>query len=115
MVHRRLRLLRALLASRAVLLRDDAEGLRQLVEAIEGLDEQEEVSWKMIGLLLTFWLTETLQMEGAFLITRLHEAKREVVKAEDHEAAIHVMVWLATGSMLIACFIDFFFGSLNGP
>jgi ATP/maltotriose-dependent transcriptional regulator MalT len=47
-VRRRLRLLRALLASRAMLLRGDAEGMHLLVEEIVGLVSQEEVSWKII-------------------------------------------------------------------
>jgi len=95
MVQRRLRLLRAFIAARAVVLRYDAEGMRQLVEEIEGLDEQEEVSWKMIRLGLTFVLTQTLQWEGAFLIKRLREARREALEAEDYRAAIRAMVWLA--------------------
>jgi ATP/maltotriose-dependent transcriptional regulator MalT len=95
MVYRRLRLLRALLAARPIILRYDAEGMRHLVEEIEGLDELEEVSWKMISLFLAFVLTQTLRGEGAFLIPGLLEAKREVVKAEDHEAAFRVMVMLA--------------------
>ncbi len=99
-VDRRLRLLRALLAARAVLLRDDAEGLHQLVEEMKGLDEQEEVSWKMIGLLLTFWLTVTLQREGTLLIERLLEAKRGALEAEDYRATIRVMVWLAVAYMI---------------
>jgi LuxR family transcriptional regulator, maltose regulon positive regulatory protein len=92
---RRLRLLRALIATRAHILRGDAEGLRRLAQEIEGLDEQEEVSWKMIGLSLTFWLTEPLQLEGALLINRLLEAKREAIGAGDHRAAVRVMIWLA--------------------
>jgi LuxR family maltose regulon positive regulatory protein len=95
MVHRRLRLLRALIAGRGMVLRRDIEWVRHLVEEIEGLDEQEEVRWKMIRLSLTTLLTETLQREGALLITRLREAKREAVEAEDHQAVIRVMEWLA--------------------
>ena len=95
LVHRRLRLLRAFIAARATVLRYDAEGMRQLVEEIEGLDEQEEVSWKMVTLGLTFVLTQTLQWEGALLIPRLLEAKREARETEDHRATIRVMVWLA--------------------
>jgi LuxR family maltose regulon positive regulatory protein len=93
--NRRLRLLRALIASRAVVLRDDTEGMRHLVEEIAGLDEQEEVSWKMIGLGLTFVLTYTLQWEGAFLIPMLLEARREALEAQDHRATIRVLEWLA--------------------
>ena len=94
-LQRRLRLLRALIASRALLLRGDAEGLRRLAQQIEGLSEDEQVSWKMISLSLTFWLTEPLQREGALLINRLLEAKREALEAGDHRASVRVMEWLA--------------------
>jgi LuxR family maltose regulon positive regulatory protein len=94
-LQRRLRLLRALIATRAHILGGDAAGLRHLAQEIAGLDEQEEVSWKMISLSLTFWLTEPLQREGALLINRLLEAKREALKAGEQRAAVRVMVWLA--------------------
>jgi LuxR family maltose regulon positive regulatory protein len=94
-LRRRLRLLRALVAARALIFRGDAEGLRHLAQEIEGLDEQEEVSWKMIWLSLTFWLTEALQREGAILIKRLLEARREALEARDHRAAVRVRLWLA--------------------
>jgi LuxR family maltose regulon positive regulatory protein len=90
-IHRRLRLLQALLMSREVLERGDAERLRLLVQEIEGLDEQEEVRWKMVSLSLTFWL----QRQGALLITRLLEAKRQALVALDHRASVRVMIWLA--------------------
>src|SRR6266567_6776347 len=64
-LQRRLRLLRALITARGLIVRGDAEGLRHLAQQVEGLDEREEVSWKMISLSLTFWLTEPLQREGA--------------------------------------------------
>jgi LuxR family maltose regulon positive regulatory protein len=95
MVRRRLHLLRVLLAARTMALRLNEEGMRHLVKEIEGLDEQEEVSWKMIGLFLTFWLVESLQWEGALLINRLLEVKREALEAEDHRALVRVMEWLA--------------------
>jgi LuxR family maltose regulon positive regulatory protein len=94
-LRRRLRLLRALIATRAHILRGDAEGLYHIAQQIEGLDKHEEVSWKMISLSLTFWLTEPLQHEGALLITRLLEAKREALEAGEQRAAVRVMVWLA--------------------
>ncbi|MGO8949331.1 MAG: LuxR C-terminal-related transcriptional regulator [Ktedonobacterales bacterium] len=94
-VQRRLRLLRALIAARARVLGDDAKGLRHLVMESEGLSEREEVSWKMIWLFLTFLLTETLRREGALLIKRMLEAKRQVLEAADHRASIRVRLWLA--------------------
>ena len=94
-VQRRLRLLRALLASRTMLLRNDAEGMRLLVEEIAGLVSQEEVNWKIIGLLPTFWLTVKLQREGALLVEQLREVKREAHFAGDHRVMVHVVAWLA--------------------
>jgi ATP/maltotriose-dependent transcriptional regulator MalT len=94
-LQRRLRLLRALIATRELIFRGEAEGLRHLAQEIEGLDEREEVSWKMISLSLTFWLTEALQREGAILIKRLLEAKRETLEALDHRASVRVRLWLA--------------------
>jgi LuxR family transcriptional regulator, maltose regulon positive regulatory protein len=95
LVQRRLRLLQALLASRTMLLRDDAEGMHQLVEEMAGFTEQEVVSWKIIGLLPTFWLTVKLQREGALLVEKLREVKREAREAGDHRVMMHVVAWLA--------------------
>jgi len=92
---RRLRLLRALIATRAILTHGDAERLRLLAYEAEVLSEDEEVSWKMISLSLTFWLTESLQREGALLIPRLLEVKQQVIQAGDHRALVRVMRWLA--------------------
>ncbi|TMD63380.1 MAG: LuxR family transcriptional regulator, partial [Chloroflexi bacterium] len=90
-IHRRLHLLRALIAAREILRRGDTERLRLLVQEIEGLDEPEEVSWKMIFLSLTFWLTES---QGALQIKRLLEAKQQVLAAADHRALVRVVLWL---------------------
>jgi len=95
LIGRRLRLLRALIASRALLTRGDADRLRLLAHEVEGLSEDEQVSWKMISLSLTFWLIESLQREGALLITRLLEAKQQVIEAGDLLETIRVMRWLA--------------------
>lgn len=95
-VRRRLRLLRAFMASRVLVLRADAAGLRQLVEEIVGLAAQEEVSWQMIGLLLAFLLTEGLQREGTLLIPTLRQAKGTAQAAADHRSLLRVMTWLAS-------------------
>jgi LuxR family transcriptional regulator, maltose regulon positive regulatory protein len=94
-LRRRLRLLRALIASRAVLMRGDADRLRLLVDEIEDLSEDEEVRWKMIWLSLTFWLIESLQREGALLIKRLLEAKQQISEAGDPLETIRVVHLLA--------------------
>lgn len=94
-VQRRLRLLRVLVAARTRVLRNDAEGLHQVVQELEGLDAGEEVRWKMVRLFLTFVRTETLQQEGTRLIEPLLEAKRAALEARDDRAASRVMLWLA--------------------
>jgi LuxR family maltose regulon positive regulatory protein len=93
-VQRHLRLLRAAVAARAMVLRDDTEGLRHLVQETEGLDAREEISWQMVRLLLNFWLTHSLQWAGALLIPELLEAKREALRAHEHWATVRVITWL---------------------
>src|SRR5262249_43563922 len=61
---------------------------------------EQEVSWKMISLYLTYELTETFQREGAFLIPRLLEAKREALEAKDPLATVRVMLWLAMAYLI---------------
>lgn len=96
LIGRRIRLLRALIASRANLTRGDVEGMRHLAQEVEELSEQEEdVRWKMIALSITFWLIESLRREGGLLIPRLLDAKQQVMEAGDHLAAVRVMQWLA--------------------
>jgi LuxR family maltose regulon positive regulatory protein len=95
LLQRRIHLLRALIATRARIARGDAERMRLLAQETEALAEQEELSWKLIALSITFWLTEALQHEGALLIGRLLEAKQQVIEAGDHVATVRVMEWLA--------------------
>jgi LuxR family transcriptional regulator, maltose regulon positive regulatory protein len=94
LIQRRIRLLRALIATRAILTRGESERMRLLAQEIAGLSD-EEVNWKMIPLSITFWLTESLQREGAILIPQLLEAKQQVMQAGDHLATVRVMRWLA--------------------
>jgi hypothetical protein len=56
LVERRLRLLRVLIASKTIILRGDKERLRLLAQEVEGLAENEEMNWKMVGLYLSFLL-----------------------------------------------------------
>jgi ATP/maltotriose-dependent transcriptional regulator MalT len=95
LLQRRIRLLQALIASRAMLTRGDAEQMRLLAEETAELSEQEELSWKLITLWISFGLTEALQCEGALLIPRLLEAKQQVIEAGDHMITVRVMRWLA--------------------
>jgi LuxR family maltose regulon positive regulatory protein len=94
LIRRRIRLLRALIATRAILARGDVEGMRQLAQEVAGLAD-EEVNWRMIPLSINYWLTETLQREGAQLIPQLLEAKQQIMRAGDHLATARVMRWLA--------------------
>jgi LuxR family maltose regulon positive regulatory protein len=92
---RRLRLLRALIETRAIIQHGDTERLRQLAQETEALPQDEEVGWNIIPLFLTFRLIAVLQGEGASLIPRLLAAKQQVAEAGDFLATIRVMSWLA--------------------
>ncbi len=94
-VQRRLRLVRMLVAARAIVLHNDAEGLRQVIQELEELDAGEEARWKMIRLFLTFLLTETLKGEGSLLMQPLLEAKQATYGVHDYRSAARVMLWLA--------------------
>jgi LuxR family maltose regulon positive regulatory protein len=96
-LQRRIRLLRTLIASRAILTHGGTERMRGFAEEAEQLSEHEQLSWKMIALWISFWHTGELEREGALLIPRLREAKQQAMQAGDHVAAIRVMRWLAFG------------------
>jgi LuxR family transcriptional regulator, maltose regulon positive regulatory protein len=95
LIGRRLRLLRALIETRAIIQHGDTERLRQLAQETEALPQDEEVGWNIIPLFLTFRLIAVLQGEGASLISRLLAAKQQVAEAGDFLATIRVMSWLA--------------------
>ena len=95
LIGRRLHLLHALIEARAILKRGDTERLRLLSQETEELPQDEEVSWNMIPLSLTFWLAVMLLGEGASLVSRLRSAKQLMMEAGDHLVTIRVMTWLA--------------------
>ncbi|HEY6542195.1 MAG TPA: LuxR family transcriptional regulator, partial [Ktedonobacteraceae bacterium] len=95
LIGRRLRLLRALIETRAIVQHGDTERLRQLAQETEALHQDEEVGWNIIPLFLTFRLIAVLQGEGASLIPRLLAAKQQAAEARDLQAVIRVMSWLA--------------------
>jgi ATP/maltotriose-dependent transcriptional regulator MalT len=97
LIGRRLRLLRALIETRAIIQHGDTERLRQLAQETEALPQDEEVGWNIIPLFLTFRLIAVLQGEGASLISRLLAAKQQVAEAGDFLATIRVISWLALG------------------
>jgi LuxR family transcriptional regulator, maltose regulon positive regulatory protein len=94
-IPRRIRLLRALMATRAILAQRGVERMERLVEETTALTEQEETRWKMVALSIRFWLTETLERRGALLIPMLLEVKQQVKETEDRHAIVRVMRWLA--------------------
>ena len=83
LIGQRLRLLRALIETRAIIQHGDTERLRQLAQETEALPQDEEVGWNMIPLFLIFRLIAVLQGEGASLISRLLAAKQQVAEAGD--------------------------------
>ncbi len=95
LIERRLRLLQALIEVRAFFRRGDKERLRLLTQGIEALPPDEEVSWKMIPLTFSFWLTLALQQASALLVERLCEARQWISEAGDPLATFRVMTWLA--------------------
>jgi LuxR family maltose regulon positive regulatory protein len=97
LLERRIRLLRALIVSRALLTHGDTERMRGFAQEAERLSEHEQLSWKMIALWISYWHTAELEREIALLIPRLQEAKQQAMQAGDLEAAIRVMRWLAIG------------------
>jgi LuxR family maltose regulon positive regulatory protein len=94
-IGRRLRLLRALIETRAILRQRDKIRLAQLARELEGLAQDEDMSWNMIVLSLSFWLTESFEREGALLIPRLLQFKQQAEQAGDRLVSIRVMEWLA--------------------
>jgi LuxR family transcriptional regulator, maltose regulon positive regulatory protein len=95
LIQRRLRLLQALIESRAVIKRGDQERLRLLVQETEALPKDEGVSWKIIPLSFAVWLRVMLQGEGTSLIPRLLEEKQVMSEAGDFLIMIRLMAWLA--------------------
>jgi LuxR family maltose regulon positive regulatory protein len=95
LIRSRLRLLRALIEVRAYFKRGDTEQLRALMQELERLPPDKEVSWRMIPLSFAFWLTLALPEEYTFLIPRLRESKRWVAESGNYLETFRVMTWLA--------------------
>lgn len=94
-ISRRLRLLRSLIETRAILLSGDKERLGEMIQELEELGLDEEIRWNMIGYSLRFWLVEVVQREGALFIPWLLKIKQHVLKAGDWLASTRVREWLA--------------------
>ena len=91
----RLRHLQALLDLRVMLRQNDAGRLRDLIRELDTLPEDDDASWNIIPLYLTFWLTTMYQEYGVPLIPRLSTAKRQLLEARDLLMATRVLSWSA--------------------
>lgn len=94
-LRRRIQLLRALLATRAILTRGDAEDMRRLAEEAAALVAREERHWQLLALNIAYWHAESLERAGAVLLPRLLEAKQQLRELPDPVASARVMSWLA--------------------
>src|SRR5260221_477995 len=94
-IGRRLRLLRALIETRALLRRGDKDRLSRLARELEALGQDEEIGWNMIAHAIAVWLTEVFENEGALLIPRLLEAKQQAQQPGKLLPSIRVIEWLA--------------------
>lgn len=92
----RLHLLRALVASRAIIKRGDRERLQLLVQETEALPKDETANWKLIPLSFAAWLTVMLKDEGSSLIDRLLEEKHRMSIAGDPLTTIRLRVGVVT-------------------
>ena len=90
-LERRRHLLRVLTILRGA----HTELLRSLVQELETLLKDEEVSWNLVPLSFTSWLTMMLPGEETTLLPRLLSIKQRAMQAEDHLAATQIMTWLA--------------------
>lgn len=95
LLQRRIRLLRALLATRSILVRGDVDQMRLLVLETTTLADTADVRWQMIPLSIAFWYTESLRRAGALLIPQLLATKQQVLAAGDSSVMLRVMRLLA--------------------
>lgn len=100
-LHRHLRVLRMYLEVLEAAARGEHERLGRMQPKIEEIqdaldrDEDEEAIWRLMPLSYTFVLHYTVRQEGALMLPRLLDAKRQVSQSGSHFAAIKVMQYLA--------------------
>lgn len=92
---RRIRLLRALAASRALLARADAPGIARLAAEVEALAEVEEIRWEAVRVDLLLWLIYSLRHEGPRLIPTLLALKARALAEGEGQAALTATTRLA--------------------
>lgn len=94
-LQRRIKLLRGGKTAFDASTRGDWETLRRLDQEIQEMAaDEEDVSWRMIPLSLAFWMSESLQREGATLVPLLLEAKQQASRAGTRLVLIRIMRWL---------------------
>jgi LuxR family maltose regulon positive regulatory protein len=91
---RRLCLLRGRRAGLEALMVDDAETLSRLAQEMQEAAEEEQVTWKVIPVSLTFWLRGSLLREGGLLVPMLEQFKQETKLSGDHLMTLRVMSML---------------------
>jgi LuxR family maltose regulon positive regulatory protein len=72
----------------------DAVTLSQLVQEMQEVALEEDVTWKMIPCILTYWLRETLQREGGLLVPMLEQIEQEAKRSGDPLILLRVMSML---------------------
>jgi len=72
----------------------DAVTLSHLVQEVQEAALEEEVTWKMIPCILTYWLRETLQREGGLLVPMLEQINQEAKRSGDPLIILRVMSML---------------------
>ncbi|WP_165423637.1 LuxR C-terminal-related transcriptional regulator [Ktedonosporobacter rubrisoli] len=91
LVERRLFLLLAFGEARAILGQPEPERLQQLARAAEALPMDAEVSWNLIPLTLTFWLTDFFPQMRVSLIPGLLAAKQQALQAAHYPTTIRIV------------------------
>jgi LuxR family transcriptional regulator, maltose regulon positive regulatory protein len=109
LLQRRLRLLRLFLVLIEATATGEFERLSSMQQEIqEELDRDEEAIWQMVPLACSFILYYAVRQEGAELLPRLLEARRQVSRSRSPFATIKVRQWLAitaleAGHLHLAC------------
>jgi LuxR family maltose regulon positive regulatory protein len=94
-LHRRLRLLHAEMASYKAIASGENERLSALYQEIQALDQDEEVIWHIFPLFCRVVLHYTIRQEGAELLPWLLEAKEQESRKAPPFAIIRIRYWVA--------------------
>lgn len=95
LLQRRIELLRAGRAAFDAVTAGSSHMLQQLWQEMQALiEDEDDISWRMIPLALTFWMSESLQRQGANLVPQFLEAKHQASRASNRLVLIKIMRWL---------------------